>query len=125
MEKTITITIEKANPAGCTLTMSDNGITEANPGDYVEWILGANSGIAQITGITVDQGSIDVFKPDPKPVDGSNKTKWKGRINPDITEIEQENYTIDWTTSGSGWLNEGAGAPCSTDPIIKVSPKNA
>lgn len=121
MEKTVTITIKGANPANCSLTLSDNGITEVNPGDYVEWVIGPGSGVAQIKNIKVDQGSLDVFDPDPQPVSGS--TSWKGRINPAITEVEQENYTIQWVTAGAGWLNKGAGQLCSFDPIIKVNPK--
>ena len=53
MSKTITITITEGNIADCTLTLSDGGITEANPGDYVEWVIGAGSGVAKITGILV------------------------------------------------------------------------
>ena len=121
MSKTVTITITGANPEKCELTMSDSGFTEVNPGDYVEWVIGAGSGVTSITNIKVDQGSLDVFDPDPAPVAGT--TSWKGRINPAITEVEQENYTIEWVTAGSGWLNKGGGLPCATDPIIKVQPK--
>ena len=119
MGKTITITITGSNIADCTLTLSDGGITEAKPGDYIQWVLGPNCGVAKITGIIVDKGSNDVFNPDPAAL--PNSTTWKGQINPGIGIVEQESYTIIWIpTAGSGWLNQQK--TCSYDPIIKVNP---
>ena len=119
--RTITIQITKGDPSSCELTLKDGNTTSANPGDYIEWQIMPNSGVKQILGIIVDAGSNDVFKPDPGPVDGS--TSWRGRINPEINEFIQENYSIEWSTTGSGWLNEGEGRACLFEPIIKVNPK--
>ncbi len=125
MAKTVKIQIQKGDPSSCKLELKDGNVTSANPGDYIEWDILPNSGVKQILNIIVDAGSQNVFDPDPGPVAGT--TSWKGRINPalepsDSNKIE-ENYTIEWSTAASGWLNEGEGRACEFDPLIRVNPK--
>lgn len=119
----VTIKITHGDPATCKLTLSDGGLSNVKPGDKVTWEIVPGSGVKQIINIIVDAGSHDVFKPDPAPVKDSDPIKWTGTINPDIKEVVQENYTIEWSTAGSGWLNEGAGKICAFDPIIRVNPQ--
>ena len=116
------IKIEKGDPTTCVLTLSDNGTTNANPGDQVTWEIVAGSGVAAITEIIVDQGSTNVFIKKPEQLPGGS-TSWEGTINPDLPPDTVESYTIKWTTAGSGWLNQGGGKACSYDPQIIVNPK--
>ena len=93
------------------LILSDKGLTKANGGDTITWIIDHGSGVAAITGI-VNMGPDDVFAPDdPAPVGGSSN--WRGRINgPPNSE---EEYTINYTKAKG---NESG----SFDPKIQVNP---
>jgi len=92
------------------LQLSDNGITNVDPGDTVTWSISPNSGVASITGI-VDNSQIDIFNPDPA-VQGNGS--WMGTVNSSIARGSEENYTINYTTSS----NEAG----TFDPKIKVNP---
>jgi len=99
-----------------TLQLSDNGITIANPGDTIQWIIGSNSGVDTISSIH-DTSSVDVFNPDPQKQPGQSKI-WQGTINPGITSFPQiENYCIYYTKTGSSivYMN---------DPRIQVDSGN-
>lgn len=77
------------------LTLSDHGITNVEPGDTVTWKIGQNSGVAEITGI-VNTGPDNVFAPDdPAPLGGSSN--WQGTVNPQIPRGSTENYIINFT----------------------------
>lgn len=106
-----TITITGINSDN-TLVLSDNGVTTAAAGDTVTWVIGANSGVASITGI-IDDNQVDVFSPDPVP---ATSTSWQGTINPvapssQVTEI----YTINYLKIGNATIY-------SSDPEIQVNP---
>ncbi|HEY5405871.1 MAG TPA: hypothetical protein VIJ92_02240 [Ginsengibacter sp.] len=122
----IQITITGSDLTTGALTMSDQGTSNAIPGDQVTWIIAAGSGVASITGIVPKPQSIDIFTPpgsEPAPVSGS--TSWQGTINPDYLPFQQEEYiyTINWTTAGTGWLgNDNKNLPKSYDPKIIVKP---
>ena len=116
------IKIEKGYPTTCKLKLSDEGTTNANPGDQVTWEIDPGSGVASIDKIIVDKGSTNVFIKKPKKLPGGS-TSWEGTINPDLPPDTVESYTIKWTTTGSGWLNSGGGKVCSFDPQIIVNPK--
>jgi hypothetical protein len=116
MDRIITITAGNASTG--VLTLSDQGTTNVDRGDQVTWVIGPGSGVAAITAIVEKPNSADVFNPDPGPVAGT--TNWQGNVNPNVAPGTVESYTIQWTTAGSGWLNEGGGQPKSYDPIIRV-----
>lgn len=119
MDRIITITGSDASKS--TLTLSDQGVTNAIPGDQVTWILAPGCGVASISGIKNDPTSVDVFKPDPAPLaDGS--TSWQGTINPSIKEKTEEEYSIIWYAVGGGWHGQNLG-PITTDPKIMVNPQ--
>ncbi len=112
----ITITGSDANNG--TLTLSDNGVTDATRREVITWIIGRNSGVSAITSITHDASSNEVFNPLPAKLPG-NSTNWQGTVNPNLTfppgqnEIV-ENYTICW--------NDASGNNHCYDPQIKVNP---
>lgn len=114
------ITITASDPSTGALTLSDQGTTNADKGDQITWVIGPGSGVASITGIIEKPNSADVFNPDPAPVSGS--TNWQGTINPNVAGGTEEFYTIQWSTAGSGWLNQGGGQPKSYDPKISINP---
>jgi hypothetical protein len=117
-----TITITQGDAATGNLTLSPSGTLVVQPGDIVSWVIGTNSGVAAISAIIEKPGpNHDVFSPDPAPVSGT--TSWQGTINPNFTSETEEAYSIQWTTAGSGWLNQGGGQTKTYDPIIKVNPK--
>ena len=118
MDRIITITGSDANSG--TLTLSDQGTTNADPGDQITWVIGANSGVASITGINDKPASTDVFSVEPALQPPT--TNWLGTINPAIPRGSVESYTILWTTAGSGWLNSGGGTAKSFDPKIQINP---
>ncbi|HEX5652172.1 MAG TPA: hypothetical protein VFX58_03805 [Chitinophagaceae bacterium] len=107
------ITITGINPADNSLILSDNGTTVANPGDTVTWLIGQNSGVASITGITDNSTPTDVFNPDPAPV--ASSSNWQGTINPGINAATEEYYTINYTKTST----EGS---FKFDPKIQVNP---
>ena len=117
----IIITILKGDPATGILTMSDQGTTNVIQGDQVTWQIASGSGVGAITGIIEKPMSFDLFNPDPALLPGS--TSWQGTVNPNIGSGEEETYTINWTTGGTGWLGkDGAGQAKSYDPTIKIKP---
>lgn len=118
MDRIITITL--GDPSTGNLTLSDQGTTNANKGDQITWVIGANSGVASIAGIIEKPNSADVFSPDPSQL--PNSTSWQGNINPNVAGGTVEFYTIQWTTAGSGWLNQGGGQNKSFDPKIAINP---
>lgn len=105
------ITITGINNDG-TLILSDGGTTTAEAGDTVTWVVANNSGVASITGI-IDDSEIDVFSPDPVPV---NAVSWQGTINPTPpSSQETEIYTINYLKIGDSKIH-------SSDPKIQVNP---
>ena len=118
MDRIITITTGDPNTGN--LTLSDQGTTNADRGDQITWVIGANSGVGSIAAILEKPNSADVFSPDP--VQLPNSTSWQGTINPNVAGGTVEFYTINWTTAGSGWLNQGGGINKSYDPKIQVNP---
>jgi len=86
------ITIEGINSDG-SLTLSDNGVTVASPGDTILWLIAPKSGVKAITAIH-DNSSIDIFSPDPAPVGGSSN--WSGQVTLGLQNCE-EDYTIMFT----------------------------
>ena len=105
------ITIEGIGADG-RLNLSDHGITHVDPGDSVTWIIGPNSGISAITGIT-NSGPTDVFAPkDPAPLAGSSN--WQGTVNPKVPRGSEENYLIHF-------IKEEGNEPGSFDPKIQVN----
>lgn len=105
------ITIEGINSDNA-LILSDRGRTIANPGDTVTWLIGNQSGVEAITSIDAKAGSPNVFNPDPGPVGGS--TNWRGTIDPNISDDQEEDYSIGYTKTSGGSF--------SFDPKIQVSP---
>ncbi len=114
------ITITGSDTAKSTLTLSDQGTTNAISGDQVTWVIGKNSGVAAIVGIKNKPISVDVFSPDPALLSGS--TSWQGTINPAIETETKEKYSIMWNSTGGGWHGQGLG-PLTFDPKINVKPK--
>ena len=55
------ITITNSNTANGSLTLSDQGNTNVDPGDTVIWIIGQGSGVESIDAITDYPNSTDVF----------------------------------------------------------------
>ena len=104
-----------ADPDQSSLTLSDNGQTNVDPGDTVTWKVGKDSGVGSIYSIHKDVGSIEVFGPDAsdQPAPQGNSGHWRGTVNPQIEPGSLENYTICWTTAS------GAGPYCY-DPAIQV-----
>jgi len=120
----ITITASTPNvsdPTNSSLTLDDNGNTNADPGDQITWKIGTGSGIGRISAITADSGSTDVFGPpdtnEPAP-QGGGSGNWRGTINSSIAPNSVENYTITWYTNDSP--EQG---PYSCDPKITINPR--
>lgn len=105
------------NPNDSSLTLSDNGQTNVDPGDTVTWKIGNNSGVGSFSTINDDISSVDVFGPNPSdnPSPQGNSGNWRGNVNPNIAKNTMENYTICWMAS------DGTGPYCF-DPVIKVNP---
>ncbi len=115
----IIITITHGDPATGILTMTNGPTTNVDQGDQVTWVIAAGSGVAAITGIVEKPMSFDLFNPDPKQL--PNSTSWQGTVNPNIGDGQEETYSINWTTAGTGWLGkDGAGQPKSFDPKIQI-----
>ncbi len=114
------ITITGSNAANSTLTLSDQGTTNTIPGDQVTWVLGPGCGVAAIVGIKNKPISVDVFNPDPAPLNDGT-TNWQGTINSSIIVQTEEQYSIIWNSVGGGWHGQGLG-PITTDPKIIVNP---
>ena len=115
----ITITASTPNvddPANSSLTLDDNGNTNADPGDTVTWKIGTGCGVGRISAISQDPGATDVFSPDPSPQ--GNSGNWRGTINPAIAPESFEDYTITWYTDD----NPEKG-PYSFDPRITINPR--
>ena len=92
------------------LQLSDNGSTDADPGDTVTWSIAPGSGVSSITGIQ-DNSQIDIFSPDPA---SQPNGSWIGTVNPNIARGSVENYTINYITSSKEIH--------SFDPKIKINP---
>ncbi|MBT1689792.1 hypothetical protein [Dawidia soli] len=106
---TITITGIDSNED---LILSDDGMTIANAGDTITWLIDANSGVASITAITEIDG-VDVFSPNPTP---SASISWEGNINPVPPPSEvTETYTINYLKIGDATIY-------TSDPKIRVNP---
>lgn len=95
------------------LVLSDGGLTTANPGDTITWIVNGNSGVASVVGI-VDNSKINVFKSNPVPTSSGS---WQGKIKPTkIVKEKSETYTIKFLKTGDSKIY-------SSDPEIEVKPK--
>ena len=119
----ILITITASDPGTGTLTMTNQGVNNAFSGDQITWVIQSGSNVAAITSITPKSGSVDIFTPpgtEPAQLPGS--INWQGTINPNISELVEYIYTINWTApSGGGWLGKDP-KPESYDPKIIVKP---
>lgn len=109
-----------AHPTESGLTLSDNGQTNADPGDQITWKIGKDSGVGRISAISKDTNSVDVFGPPEsnEPASQGRSGDWRGTINSNIARGSIEDYTIVWYTDA----NPEAG-PYSTDPKIKINPE--
>lgn len=120
------ITITGSDPVKKTLTLSDEGTTNAIPGDQVTWKIGAGSGVAKIVDIKNKPISVDVFNPDPHALNNGTGD-WQGTVHPGITVPENgltEQYSITWNSvSGGGWLQKDPIDGICTDPQIRVKPQ--
>ena len=107
------ITITGSDAAEGTLTLSDNGTTDANRGSIVTWVIAPGSGVSAITSILHDVNSNEVFSPLPHKLPG-NSTTWQGTINSGLTvpPTISEDYTICW--------NDTNGNNHCFDPKIRV-----
>ena len=123
----IKITITASNAATGNLTMTNEVVNNAYPGDQITWVIQSDSGVSAITSITRKPDSVDIFTPtgkEPAPLIGS--INWQGTINPAIAVIErvEYNYTINWLSpTGGGWLGKDPKSE-SFDPKIIVNPIN-
>lgn len=91
------------------LQLSDNGVTNVDPGDTVTWSISPDSGVSSITGI-VNESPINIFNQDPASQGDGN---WMGRVSPAIARGSEEKYSINYTTSS----NENF----TLDPKIQVN----
>ena len=91
------ITITACDTSTGELTLSDHGTTIANRSEKVTWIVGPQSGVKKIIGISVKEGSTNVFDPLPRPL--ANSSNWRGTISPTIAVPAEELYNIIWTDS--------------------------
>lgn len=121
MAQTWTITITACDPSTGNLTLVPDGTLNVSPGDIVQWLIGANSGVTAIIGIVEKPGpNHDVF--DPNPAQLPNSSTWQGTINPSFTSETEEAYSIQWANATPYWLNHNP--PVYTyDPKIIVQPK--
>jgi len=76
------------------LILSDHGNTITSRSQKVKWIIEPNSGVKAITGITVKDGSTNVFDPEPQQL--GNSSNWQGKISPTIPVPSEELYNIIW-----------------------------
>jgi hypothetical protein len=108
------ITITGSDASTGTLTLSDNGSTDANRGQIVTWVVNPNSGVSAITAINNYEDSIDVFNPDPAALGGNSKN-WQGTVNPSLVvpPTKIETYYINWT--------DASGGTHTYDPMIRVN----
>ena len=104
------ITITASNTSTGGLTLSDHGVTIAMRTQRVTWIIGPQSGVMAITGITVKDSSTNVY--DPQPHQLGNSSNWQGTISPSIPVPAEELYNIIWTDS--------SGSEHQFDPKIQV-----
>jgi len=104
------ISILGSDPATGELTLSDRGVTVAKRSQKVTWVIGPHSGVVSITGITVKEGSTNVFDPEPHQL--GNSSNWQGTISAAVKPPAEELYSITWTDS--------AGTEHTFDPKIQV-----
>jgi hypothetical protein len=83
--------------SGSTLTLSDRGQTNVDRGDTVTWIIDPGVDI-EITSISVDPGSHDIFSSDPAQVGKSSS--WRGTVASNASG--EEDYTIHWQRKSNG-----------------------
>lgn len=113
------ITIERGFEDG-KLQLSDKNETNAISGDQITWVIKPGSGVATITKIHEKPGSPDVFIGEPT---RQSNGSFMGTLK-DVDVETDEEYSISWTTSGTGWLGkDGAGIAKQFDPIIRVRPR--
>ena len=91
------ITITASDSSTGELTLSDHGNTTASRKQKVTWVVGPHSGVKAIVGITVKEGSTNVF--DPVPQQLGNSSNWEGTISPTIEVPAEELYNIIWIDS--------------------------
>ncbi len=94
------------------LTMSDNGHSELNAGVKVKWNVHPNSGVEDITGITVKTNSMNVFSSGPSRI--GNSSNWLGKIMSWIDVTTDEEYNIEWKGDD--------GNIYTYDPRLRVNP---
>lgn len=104
------ITILGSDTATGELTLSDHGVTVAKRSQKVTWVIGPKSGVVSITGITVKEGSTNVFDPEPHQL--GNSSNWQGTVSAAVQPPAEELYNITWTDS--------EGTEHTFDPKIQV-----
>lgn len=94
------------------LTLSDNDLTQVDPGDTVTWIIMPQLDIVAITGLPPKTSSTNVFD-ECDPVSVGNSNNWKGTIKSGTNGVD-EDYNILWTDKN--------GSNHTYDPRIRVNP---
>ena len=107
------ITITASNSSDCSLTLSDHGNTNVDPGDTVLWIIAPGSGVEAITAITMKSSppSTNIFSTAPHQV--GNSANWKGTVDSGAADGSEYIYSISWNVNGGG--------SCVFDPKIIVN----
>ena len=107
------ITITASNSSDVTLTLSDHGNTNVDPGESVLWHIGQNSGVESITSITKKASSVDIFSTAPHQDGSGNSPNWKGVVS--LTSAGSEYYySIFWLAADGSGTHE-------FDPKISVN----
>ena len=110
-DKTIKITksiLNDKQPSQSYLVLDDGGLTVIEPRDVITWEV-EDSDIKSI--LIQDDKSINLFVPDPAPIDKHFK-KWRGTVRSNLTAGEEENYRIYWSENDKVY---------SYDPKIQVN----
>lgn len=96
------------------LVLSDRGQTITKPGDRVTWLIGPQSGVAEIRAIVNLSKPTDVFDKHDPPAPLGNSTSWRGTIRQDILELTEEEYCIHYIKTDGSFSDH--------DPKIIVNP---
>lgn len=112
---TININITGINRDDSLILRTDSGGDAsdivASRGDYIQWVIGSNSGVATISSIH-DTSAVNIFSNAPGKEDGTQS--WEGRVDPGLTGLpKSESYCIYYTKPGSSLVY-------THDPRIQV-----
>ena len=114
---TININITGINRGGSLILKLDDGsdaeLVIAQRGNYIQWVIKPDSGVATITDIR-DTSKTNVFGSNSQPHRESGSQNWEGRISQGLSGLPKtETYNINYTKTGdSGIYNH--------DPRIQV-----